>query len=148
MLPDKSKDLLPLLVMLESIGKIKIYSRQYDNALDFYVADDQVKFNASLLLLSNLGEYTQKISIQLKDEYGTVDWKKIKNFRNRIAHDYIGIDFDMVFEIIKLDLLDLEQKLEKIVSEKLLSNVFIKEEFIIAQKSSFYKHISFVNILV
>lgn len=58
MLKDKSKDLLPLLIILESIGKIKIYSDSYLDALTFYQAEDQVKFNASLLLLANVGEYS------------------------------------------------------------------------------------------
>lgn len=43
----KSKDLLPLLVILESIGKISVYAKGFQTAPDFFMADDQVRFNAS-----------------------------------------------------------------------------------------------------
>lgn len=86
---DKSKDLLPLLIILESIGKIEVYAKNFDEPIDFYQADDQLKFNASLLLLSNIREYSHRVSNELKSNYSEIDWKNIKNLRNRIAHDYI-----------------------------------------------------------
>jgi uncharacterized protein with HEPN domain len=32
--------------------------------------------------------------------YSNIDWKQIKEFRNRIVHDYVGIDLAIVYEII------------------------------------------------
>jgi uncharacterized protein with HEPN domain len=31
--------------------------------------------------------------------YPEIDWHRIRGFRNRIVHDYMGIDFEIVWEI-------------------------------------------------
>ncbi len=55
MLADIKNDLLYILNMLESIEKIKIYSKNFDNAEDFFNSNDQINFNAALNLFGNLG---------------------------------------------------------------------------------------------
>ena len=143
----KDKDLLPLLVMLESIGKIRVYTQGFADAYNFFWADDQIRFNATLMLLSNIGEYCGRVSNQLKNEYGEISWKQVKGLRNRIAHDYIGIDYEMVFDIVQRDLPILKTQLEKIIREELQQRVFDKIECEIAQRSVFYKHVDFKNLL-
>jgi uncharacterized protein with HEPN domain len=144
---DKSKDLLPLLIILESIGKIEVYAKNFDEPIDFYQADDQVKFNASLLLLSNIGEYSHRVSNELKSKYSEIDWKNIKNLRNRIAHDYIGIDFEMVFEMIRYDIPALKSKIENVISIEIKKGIFLIEEIDLAKASIYYKHVSFNEII-
>ncbi|AEI49236.1 hypothetical protein Runsl_2848 [Runella slithyformis DSM 19594] len=51
---NKHKDLLPLLVILESIGKVQIYTKGFSDASVFFWADEQIRFNATLLLLANI----------------------------------------------------------------------------------------------
>ena len=47
MQPGLKNDLVYLLIMLESAGKIGVYSHEYSNARDFYDAREQMNFNAS-----------------------------------------------------------------------------------------------------
>lgn len=96
-----SKDLLPLLIILESIGKIEVYTSQFTNAFDFFHNDDQIQFNASLLLLINIGEQANRLSENLREKYPHVPFRQIRSLRNRVAHDYTGIDYEMVFDIVK-----------------------------------------------
>jgi uncharacterized protein with HEPN domain len=139
----KNNDLLPLLVMLESIGKIQLYAAGFSDANSFFMADDQVKFNASLMLLSNVGEYCGKISERLKSEYPKISWKQIRGLRNRISHDYTGIDYEMVFEIITQNLPKLKTNFETIIAKELATGFFAQEECEIAKQSIFYRHIDF-----
>lgn len=81
-----------MLRILESVGKIEIYSRGYRDAITFFEANDQQPFNASLALLMNIGEQTNKLSEGLREKYSNTPWREIKAYRNRIAHDYTGID--------------------------------------------------------
>ncbi len=143
MLKSKKSDLLPLLVMLESIGKIEIYSRNFSDAETFFMNDDQIRFNASLLLMSNIGEYCSRISDELKTKYATVAWRQIKGLRNRIAHDYTGIDYEMVFDIIQNDLPKLKESFENILRQELATGFFDIAECEIARQSIFYKHVDF-----
>jgi len=46
--------------------------------------------------------------------YPEVDWTRIKGFRNRIVHDYFGIDYSIVWQIKEIFLPDLIERLKKI----------------------------------
>lgn len=139
----KEKDLLPLLVMLESIGKIEIYAREFKDATDFFQHDDQVKFNASLLLLINIGEQSGKLSDDLKIKYPNLPFSEIKGLRNRIAHDYIGIDYEMVYDIIIKDIPEIKLKLIFLLECELSLGTFDLGELNAAKQSQFYRHIDF-----
>ena len=93
MLRNIANDLLYLLSILESIGKILKYTEKYSEPELFFESDDQIQFNASLLLLANIGEASGKISDELKNKHNKIPWKIMKNFRNKITHDYVNIDF-------------------------------------------------------
>lgn len=139
-------DLVYLLMILESIGKIVVYNKGFKNALLFYNANDQLNFNATLLLLANIGEQVVKISDETKNKYPDLFWGKMKGFRNRIVHDYAGIDFEMVFDIIKIELPILKNHLEVLIGQELQTNVFNREDFNVAKESDYYNHVTFENI--
>lgn len=138
-----NRDLLPLLVILESIGKISVYAKGFQIAQEFFMADDQVRFNASLLLLSNIGEHVGKISDETKTKYSSIPWRQVRGLRNRIAHDYTGIDYEMVFDVVSNDLPTLKTALEAILKEGFEQSLFDKNECQAAQNSIFYKHVNF-----
>lgn len=143
MRPQPENDLVYLLMILESIGKIRIYSENFDTAIKFFQKNDQLNFNASLLLLANIGEQAGKISEATKSKNTQISWRQIKNLRNRIVHDYRGIDFEMTFDIIKSELPGIKRQLEDVISRELDSGVFAKEEFEIAAASQYYSHVDF-----
>lgn len=147
MLQNKDRSLLPLLVMLESIGKIEKYAENFDDPFVFFQFDDQSKFNASLLLLLNIGEQSSRISEDIRQRNPTFPFVDIRGLRNRIAHDYIGIDYEMVFDIITNDIKPLRISLTKLIQKELSSGTFDVGELIIASQSPFYKHIDFSQFL-
>lgn len=146
MQPQAENDLVYLLIMLESIEKVLIYSVHYDDALQFYNVNDQINFNASLLLLSNIGEQANKISKKTREKHISVKWSQVRGLRNRIVHDYTGIDFEIVFDIIKLELPQLKNRIEELISSELNEGVFSREELEVAASSTYYKHVDFGNI--
>jgi uncharacterized protein with HEPN domain len=101
MLQQPNRDLTYVLRILESIGKILAYSKDFDEPIDFFHANDQKEFNASLMLLINIGEQSRKVSDELKNSYPLIPWSVMKTFRNRVAHDYVNLDKFIVFDIIK-----------------------------------------------
>lgn len=143
MLPCIRNDLMYLLNLLESIEKILLYSKDCSDAEAFYEYNDQMNFNATLNLFANMGENIGKISDELKLVYTDISWSEIKGFRNRVVHDYINIDTFMVFDIIKNDLLKLKSKLMEVVALELSKGNFDKEEYEVAKRSFYYRHINF-----
>ena len=50
-------------------------------------------------------------------KYHNVEWKVIKNLRNKIVHDYEGINLNLIWDILKNDLSDLRKNLENIINK-------------------------------
>jgi len=119
MLKSIKNDLLYILNILEAIEKILIYAKDCKNAEDFYYKNDQLNFNATLTLFTQIAENVGKLSDELKNIYFPIEWHKIKGLRNRITHDYTGIDIFIVFDIIQNSLSNLESELIKIIQNEL-----------------------------
>lgn len=132
--------------MLESIGKIEVYTVGFNNALDFFQHDDQIHFNASLLLLINIGEQANRLSDNLRNKYPSVPFQQIRGLRNRVAHDYTGIDYEMVFDIIKTDLHSLKPYLIQLIQTEIAAEFFDKQELNAARQSHFYRHVDFTEL--
>ena len=146
MLRSIENDLVHLLGILNSIAKIRIYSDEYTSPEEFYKADNQLNFNACLNLLANTGECANKLSDELKFKHSKIEWSKIISFRNRIVHDYTGIEVFIIFETIKKSLVELEKEIFRIVEVEMQGGSFNKEEYIAAKGSEFYKFIDFSKI--
>jgi len=147
MLPNKKNDLVYLLNILEHIGKIRKYTKGANDAEELFELNDQMNLNASLTLLANIGESVSKITDDLKRECPNIEWQQIKGFRNRIVHDYIGIDLAVVYEIITEDLGKLKSEIEKIIKAQIQQRIFAIEEIEISKTSGYYKHINFDEIM-
>jgi len=98
------KNLLYILTILENIEKIKIDSNAFANADDFLWANQQMNFNGTVNLLIAIGEETKKIDTQLKAQFSNIEWKSISGFRDKMSHDYRGIDPHIVWNVIHTDL--------------------------------------------
>jgi uncharacterized protein with HEPN domain len=92
MLASIKNDLMYLLNIEEYIGKIQKYTENINSPEELYELNDQLNFNGSINLLVNIGENVSRISNELKAEYTEIEWQQIKDFRNKIVHDYVGID--------------------------------------------------------
>ena len=46
-----------------------------------------------------IGEAANRLSEEFKEDYSEIYWHRIRGFRNRIVHDYAGIDNSIVWEI-------------------------------------------------
>jgi uncharacterized protein with HEPN domain len=135
-----SDNLLFILTMLECIEKLNLYVEDFDNANDFFEANNQLEYNASCHLLLAIGEESKKIDLKLKDEISFIEWTEIGGLRNRIAHDYRGLDYEMVFLIIQNELGILKQALIQFIK-------IIKPEpadLKLLVNSKYFKHLNYL----
>jgi len=61
-----------------------------------------------------IGEAANLLPEGFKDKYPEIDWHRIRGFRNRIVHDYFGIDYSIVWEIRNTFLPDMINNLKSI----------------------------------
>jgi uncharacterized protein with HEPN domain len=108
------KDYYCLQNMQDAIAKINEYTAEFDSADAFY-ADGQA-FDAVLMNFIVIAEMVDKLSETLKDNTdNSIDWHRIKGFRNIIAHNYFGIDAEEVWQIIHNDLLTLHTQIDDLI---------------------------------
>ena len=135
-----NKNILYLLSILEAIEKIKVYKNDFNNANDFFEANLQKEFNATLNLLIAIGEEARKIDDKLKSIID-FDWKPVIGLRNFLSHNYRGVDPNIIWDIVtnKLDKL-------KEVCILLVKKIGIKKEQIASVlNSSYYKNIKYLT---
>ena len=97
--------------ILESIEKIKKYTSglSYDTFID-----DSKTLDAVIRNFEIIGEAANRLPEEFKDKYSTVDWFRIIGFRNRIVHDYMGVDYKIVWTIVQKDIDKLSADIENI----------------------------------
>ena len=110
-----SKEKLNLLSILEAIEKLEKYSSSFTNAEVFYA--DEKSFDASMMQFIIIGEAINRINNDFKSLHPEIEWNKIKDFRNIVAHDYFGIDADEVWEIINTKLHPLKTKIINLIKK-------------------------------
>ena len=65
---------------------------------DQFLADDRT-MDAVIRNFEVIGEAANRLPDEFKEQHPAIDWHKIRGFRNRIVHDYMGIDYSIVWEI-------------------------------------------------
>jgi len=59
-----------------------------------------------------IGEATKKISDEFKKSNFKIPWREMSGMRDKLIHDYIGIDLEVVWRTIEIDLTELENSLK------------------------------------
>lgn len=82
--------------ILESANKILVYT----DGLSFeqFLADGRT-VDAVIRNFEIIGEAANRLPEEMRDQYPNIDWHRIRGFRNRIVHDYMGIDYKIVWLI-------------------------------------------------
>ncbi len=84
--------------ILNSAYKIKRYTEN----LDYYTfLDDDKTKDAVIRNFSVIGEAANRMSDTFRNSYQNIQWNRIRGLRNRIVHEYFGIDYDIVWDIIR-----------------------------------------------
>lgn len=100
--------------ILHSIEKIEIYTHN----LTFEEFLNDIKtMDATVRNFEIIGEAANRLSEDFKSSYKTIEWNKLRGFRNRIVHDYFGIDYSIVWTIIEKNLHKLKVELITINNE-------------------------------
>jgi uncharacterized protein with HEPN domain len=90
--------------MIESCEKILLCTEGL--SLDDFIHDDKTK-DAVIRNFEIVGEASIRIDDDYKRLNPQIEWKSMRGFRNRVVHDYIGIDYEIVWEIINSDIEEL-----------------------------------------
>lgn len=82
------------------------------NYESFY--QDRKTVNAVVRSLEVLGEAGKKISEEVREKNSDIPWRNICGMRDKLIHDYFGVDYEMIWKVVKEDLASLREKLLRI----------------------------------
>lgn len=76
---------------------------------------DEIKTRAFSRSLEIIGEATKKISEEFRKVHPDVDWKAMAGMRDRLIHDYFGVDYEIVWDVVTNEITKLKSQLEKLL---------------------------------
>lgn len=85
-------------------------------SLDEFKEDDKTS-SAVIRKFEIIGEATKRIPEFVKAKTPDVPWKRMAGMRDRLIHAYFGVDYQLVWDAIKLEILELKPRLEKMLTE-------------------------------
>lgn len=138
-----SKNILHILTILEAIEKIKIYSDEFEDEEEFYYANKQLNFNATVNLLIACGEENKKIDSGLKTSK-IINWKNLSAMRDKISHDYRGVDETIVWSVIQEYLPKLKEALVEMIPKIDNYKTYLKE----ALSSEYYEDLIYLRDMI
>ena len=107
-----------ILDYLEDISNaiLDIRSFVHEMSAEGFMADKKTA-NAVVRSLEVIGEATGKIPMDVRIRYPDIPWEEIIGMRNRLIHEYFGVDLDIVWQTIQDDLSPLETAIRKMLKD-------------------------------
>ena len=99
----------------EAVKRIELYIKKmnYEGFLEDTRTQDAVVRNLEIK-----GEATKNISNGFKGKNPQIPWKKLAGVRDRLIHHYFGINYDIVWVIVKEELPEITSQIEKHLSSE------------------------------
>jgi uncharacterized protein with HEPN domain len=101
--------------ILDSILKIEkfITGMKYEE----FLKDDKTS-SAVVRKLEIIGEASKNIPKEIKSRYKEIPWKDMAKMRDKIIHFYFGVDYEIVWKVIKERLPQIKRKIKEILKNK------------------------------
>ena len=111
----KAKDLRPIIDyiqdVLDSISDIKYFTRDFD-LISF--RQDKKTIYAVIRCLEIIGEAVKKIPPEIRAHHPHIPWQAIAGMRDKLIHDYFGVDIELVWDTVQEELGGLQLAIEQI----------------------------------
>lgn len=109
---DRNKE--NILDMKEAIEKIFSFTNNISNHEEFH--QNRIVFDAVMMNIVVIGEAVSRLTDDFISKNNHIDWIKIKGLRNIIAHDYVGIDVEEIWQIVKNTIPEFNNQINEILS--------------------------------
>ena len=97
--------------ILRCIQRIEDYTKEGRQS---FMASTLIQ-DATLRNLQTMAESTQRLDDSLKSKHPEVDWQALSGFRNVLAHTYLGVDLDQVYDSIEQHLAGLKATVQDLL---------------------------------
>jgi uncharacterized protein with HEPN domain len=102
--------------ILTSINRISKYIEGY-NFADF--KKDFKTVDAVIRNFEIIGEASKNLPDQVKEKYNDVPWAEMYLLRNKVSHEYFGVDYEIIWDIASNYLPENRAQIEAILKREL-----------------------------
>lgn len=102
--------------ILDAVNKIEEYT-QGISCRDFL--ENSLIQDGVIRQIEIIGEVVKNLTIDLKNKYPSISWKDIAGMRDKLIHDYLGVDIDAVWDTTQRDIPVLKKEVENILKEEI-----------------------------
>jgi len=88
-----------------------------DKTKDDFLADETLK-RAVIRSLEIIGEATKKIPTDFKVKWSTIKWKNMAGMRDRLIHDYMGVNYSIVWDVVKNKIPELYEQIIEVTGKE------------------------------
>lgn len=88
----------------------------YEISESDFLKNETIK-RAVVRSLEIIGEAAKKIPVEFKDKHDTIMWKSMSGMRDRLIHDYMGVNYSLVFDVAKNKIPELYERVCKIIDD-------------------------------
>lgn len=97
--------------IIKYISKVLEYTK--DTTYDVFI-NNSILVEACVFNLSQIGELAHKIDENFEKNHSSIPWRVMYGLRNKIVHDYEGVNLVLIWDIVKEDLPELNSQLEEL----------------------------------
>ena len=88
-----------------------------DFTKDDLIEDETIK-RAIVRSLEIIGEATKKIPADFKFKWSLINWKNMAGMRDRLIHDYMGINYSIVWDVIRNKIPELYNQIQGVIEKE------------------------------
>jgi uncharacterized protein with HEPN domain len=87
--------------------------------LEFNVfLEDETLKRAIVRSLEIIGEATKKIPADFKVKWSNIQWKNMAGMRDRLIHDYVGVNYNIVWDVVTNKIPSISVQINQILKEE------------------------------
>ncbi len=81
--------------------------------------DNEVVKRAVIRSLEIIGEATKSVPADVKLNWAEIPWKNMAGMRDKLIHDYIGVNYTIVWDVVKNKIPDIKQKIMQVIEKEM-----------------------------
>jgi uncharacterized protein with HEPN domain len=105
-------DRVYLLHIQDSLANIRDYTK---SGQEFFFKDRKTQ-DAVVRNLEIIGEAVKHLSDSLTTSYPSIPWKQIAGMRDKLIHEYFGVDLNLIWDVVATGLPDLNRAISEILN--------------------------------